>query len=216
MSEPDSAPRDEDDVDPRSPLFFLSYAHLEPNKRFIKFYDDLQDNVAELVSRPPGSDPGYMDQSMPPGIRWTPELMRAVGTCQAFVALLSRPYFDSAWCAQEWHAFTQRRVYSHPKRALTNRTAIIPVLWTPLRDEEIPPAVSAVQRFSPRPLPKTDIVTPYNSEGLVGLLLLDNDAYKAVVWRIAQQIADTTYNYRVEPRQFQASELRNVFKEQGA
>jgi TIR domain-containing protein len=210
-----------DGVDPATPLFFLSYAHSrfrnpDRNRRFRQFFDDLQENVAELVSRPAGSDPGYMDRSIPGGAPWSAELLRIIGTCQVFVALLSPPYLDSPWCAREWHAFVQRRVVSHPQGKVSDQTAIISVMWTPLRDEEIPAAVSRVQRFLPRPVANADIAAQYEGEGLLGLLQLDNDAYKAVVWRIAQRIAEINYNFRVEPGQFQYSELRDTFKEPGA
>jgi TIR domain len=210
-----------DGVDPATPLFFLSYAHSrfrnpEPNRWFRQFFDDLQENVAELVSRPAGSDPGYMDRSIPGGAPWTPELLRIIGTCQVFVALLSRPYLDSPWCAREWHAFVQRRVVSHPQGKVSDQTAIISVMWTPLRDEEIPFAVSRVQRFLPPPVANADIATHYEQEGLLGLLKLDNDAYRAVVWRIAQRVAEINYYFRVEQGQFKYSDLRDTFKERGA
>jgi hypothetical protein len=101
-----------DEVDRGSPLFFLSYAHsqtkrdsgvsYERNRWFVKFFEDLSENVAELVSRPAGSDPGYMDQWIAAGRLWTPDLLNAIGTCQVFVALLSPIYIDRDWCGMEW------------------------------------------------------------------------------------------------------------------
>jgi TIR domain len=208
------------EVDPRTPLFFLSYAHsLEAkgrarNRRFIKFFEDLSENVAELVARPAGSDPGYMDRSIPDGGRWTAELLTAIGTCQIFVALLSSPYFSSEWCAWEWHAFAQRRARSRLP-GTSHQTGIIPVIWAPIRDREIPTAVSAVQRFNPRGVPDTDVAARYRDEGVVGLLQLkDIVAYQAVVWRLAQRIAEVHDTHYVESRTFQVDELRNIFKEQ--
>jgi hypothetical protein len=223
MTEPDFGRFDE--VDPRSPLFFLSYAHSlvikrawsknhGRNWRFVRFFEDLSENVAELVSRPAGSDPGYMDRSIAGGRRWEADLLTAIGTCQVFVALLSPIYLDSQWCGLEWNAFEQRQVISHPEAEMSNETAIIPVIWAPVREESTPKAVREVQWFYPPIMPETETEASYESDGLVGLLQLDNDAYQVVVWRLAQRIAEHHYTHRVESRLFQVDELRNVFKEQ--
>lgn len=223
MTEP--APAQSDGVDPRSPLFFLSYAHSPAikrarskdhgrNWRVVRFFEDLSENVAELVSRPAGSDPGYMDRSIAGGRRWTPDLLRAIGTCQVFVALLSPVYVDSLWCGLEWHAFAQRQVLSFPQGQRSNETAIIPVIWAPIHEEDIPDIVREIQWFYPHDSSNTSIAAPYESDGVLGLLQLDNDAYQAVVWQLARRITDIHYTHRVEPRSFEVDELRNIFKEQ--
>jgi TIR domain len=207
------------------PLFFLSYAHSADvqvrgvrkhahNGRFIKFFEDISVNVAELVTRPAGSDPGYMDsRSIPDGGRWSAELLTAVGSCQVFVALLSPRYFVSRWCGMEWHAFSQRQVYHQSDGSISDRTTIIPVIWAPIREPDVPSAVGEIQRFSPREIPNADIAGQYEHEGVVGLLQLNNNiAYQAVVWRIAQRIAEFHYSYHVKPRQYKLDELRNVFE----
>jgi transcriptional regulator with XRE-family HTH domain len=222
--EPRPAPRSRDEDDPRSPLFFLSYAQSSLTKRqgdrerrrnwrFVRFFEDLSENVAELVSRPAGSDPGYMDSSVADGKHWTAELLHAVGTCQVFVALLSPIYFDSHWSGVEWNAFARRQVISYPEGEITSQTAIIPVFWTPVREWEIPKVVRETQFFYPEAMPDSDKAVRYESDGVVGLLQLDDNAYQAVVWRLAQRIAEIHYTHRVEPRSFQIDELQNAFKE---
>ena len=214
-------------VDPGSPLFFLSYAHSqvstrnmgearERNWRFTQFFRDLSENLAELVSRPTGSDPGYMDlgymdQSISDGERWSPELQKAIGTCQVFVALLSPVYFGRPFCGLEWHAFSQRRVLSYTPAETITQTAILPVIWAPVRDQDVPAVVRAVQWFYPRDMPTGTL--RYESDGVVGLLQLDDVGYKSVVWRLAQRIAEIHYSHRVEPSSFQFGELRNIFEE---
>jgi TIR domain len=216
MSAPDTGLQG--DVDLRSPLFFLSYAHTntrqEPNWRFIKFFEDLSENVAELVVRSAGSDPGYMDRSIPNGGRWTGELLTAIGTCQTFVALLSPLYLKSKWCAYEWHAFAQRQVVSRREGVLlSNQAAIIPVIWAPIRDQEIPEVIGKVQRFNPHWVPQPKIDASYENDGVVGLLQLSDDTYRAVVWRLAQGIADLLYTHTVTPHIVQFANLRNIFEE---
>lgn len=208
------------DVDLRSPIFFVSYAHAKtqsaarhvPNRRFFQFFEDLSESVAEFVSRPAGSDPGYIDRSIPDGGQWSQELLRAVGTCQVFVALLSPPYFSSEWCAKEWFAFAQRPVVSRDGQPPGYQTAIIPVVWAPLRLARIPPVVAAVQRFSPRNLPDSDIPAEYEKEGVRGLMQMGRDLdYQTVIWRLAERIAELHHGYRVEPRTLSAGELTNIF-----
>lgn len=205
-----------DEADPRAPLFFLSYAHstVGPQSRFTRFFNDLSENVAELVVRAAGADPGYIDRSMGGGNHWTRELLEAVGTCQVFVALLSAPYFKSTWCGMEWFAFTQRRVIRKAGAGIAHQTAVVPVIWAaPLPYDHIPAAVQKVQRFTPGSVPKADIAGQCEAEGIVGLLHTQIDLYNAVVWRLAQRIAEISNNYHVEPRVFRADELRNIFLE---
>ena len=208
----------------RAPLFFLSYAHSawqraqgaqpEPNQRIAEFFDDLSENVAQLVAKPPGADPGFMDRSIPGGSRWTPELLEAVGTCQVFVALLSDPYVSSEWCGKEWYAFSQRIVTSRAGDGIGHQTGIIPVIWTPVPDTRLPKAVRDVQRFSPRGLPDVNIPARYGTDGIFGLKNIGLDTfYQSVVWRLAQRIAEFHFGYVVEPRVIRERELRDIFRE---
>jgi TIR domain len=215
-----------DDADPRQPLFFLSYAHSgtgrrsqgprhEANRYFIKFFDDLSENVAELVARQTGSDPGFMDRAIPDGGRWNRELLNALGRCQVFVALLSVRYVTSSWCGREWHGFSQRRVIPLAGPASGEPTGIIPVSWAPVPVGRLPKVIRDVQHFSPTGLPDPDITAQYEAEGVYGLLQLRlEDAYQAVVWRLAQRIADFHHNHRVESATFDGTELRDIFREQ--
>ena len=54
------------ELDLRMPVFFLSYAHSEgrhvgppqePNRRFVRFFDDLSENAAQLIGLAYDSDP---------------------------------------------------------------------------------------------------------------------------------------------------------------
>jgi hypothetical protein len=219
--------RADNKLDPLSPLFFVSYSHSEdtyspygavhePNRRFMEFFTELSENVAELISRTAGADPGYIDQSIADGEQWPAELLKAVGTCQVFVALLSARYVESDWGGKEWYAFSQRDVSRYAGNGSSSQTAIIPVIWAPIAQERCPPPITAVQRFSPRGLPDPSITALYEANGIFGLMKLgDRTAYQAVLWRLALRIADLHYTHRVEPRLFRSSnELRNIFREQ--
>lgn len=207
------------EVRPRAPLFFLSYAHAmrrdEPNQRVVKFFEDLSEDVAELVGRPAGSDPGFIDRSMMGGARWPSELLEAIGTCKVFVALLSDPYVTSPWCGKEWYAFSRRQVASTTWAASGHETGIIPVLWTPVPDYRLPRVVGDVQRFSPHGLPDVNIPARYAAEGVYGLMLMAQQEmhYRGVVWRLAQSIAEFHFGHEVTPLVLGQDDLHDIFRE---
>jgi len=209
-----------DDLNPSIPLFFLSYAHAngpqpDPNDYFSQFFNELSRNVAELVPRMHGGEPGFMDRTMRGGGRWTDELLQAVGGCQVFVPLLSALYMRSEWCAMEWHAFSQRTVDKVKEGASSHQTCIIPVNWAPVADEDIPACVLAVQRFSPTDLPKPYMAHRYDIDGIYGLLKMGlADAYQTVAWRLALRIRDICHMHSVAPHTFDRAELHNIFQQQ--
>ena len=201
------------------PLFFLSYAHSGQDAptthelQVAKFFKDLTEFVAQMVDRVPGQQMGFIDRSIPHGSRWTDDLLDALGTCQTFVALLSRPYTSADWCGKEWHAFSQRTVLA--KKAGGNPTAFFPVLWAPIATDECPPAIQKVQRFSPAGFSGLGLERRYNELGLLGVMetMGRRNTYKAIVWSLAKSIADFSYDHEVEPRVFHEEDLRNVFEE---
>lgn len=214
-----------DEIDPRMPLFFLSYARsrlenaavgppIEPGRQVIQFFDDLSANVAELVSRRTGADPGFIDRSIPAGRRWSPELLTAVGNCQVFVALLSASYLECDFCGKEWDAFSRRKVTRVEADASAHEACIVPVIWAPIRGKKHPPTIAAIERFSPTGLRQPAIAANYEREGIFGLVQMGYmDDYRAVVWRLAQRISEICYGHRVSPRTFEYDDLRNVFRE---
>jgi hypothetical protein len=193
----------------------MSYAHTAlPGKEVIRFFNDLSENVAQLVSLPTGSEPGFMDKSMQGGELWTKELLRAVGTCQVFVALMSDPYVRSEWCSREWFAFSRRNVTSASRDVIPHRTGMIPVWWTPVPMNRLPDAVTRVQFFSPRAMPGENITARYESDGVYGLMRQRKDAlYKGVVWHLAQSIAKFHFSCAVESRILHERELHDIFRE---
>jgi TIR domain len=211
-----------DEVRRPAPLFFLSYPNASwrnaqgfqrgPDRRVMKFFDDLSVDVAALVSRPVGSDPGFIDRSsIPPGTRWTDELLRAIGTCKVFIALLSDPYAASEWCGMEWYAFSRRNVT--PRSG--NHTGIIPVIWTPTPRDRLPPVVDPLQIFSPGELAEEDIDALYQTNGVYGLLRVEqnNAYYEVVVWRLALRIAEFHFSHKADELILRPDELHDIFRE---
>lgn len=200
----------DDDGDPHGPVFFLSYARArnlevrhggphDPNRFVATLFDDLTEHVDQLVGSPPGIDPGFMDRNQESGVEWVPEVLTAASSCQVFVPLISLGYLQSEWCAMEWDAFTRRPVRHRrqPGSPRTN-TAVVPVVWTPLRADSLPAMVRALQFFEPHQSADPGIAQRYLADGVYGLRAGgDSAAYQAVTWRLARRIADVFQEYRV-------------------
>jgi TIR domain len=200
------------DGNPLAPIFFLSYAQARPsrtsqtsprdtNLHVLRLFDDLSSHVGELLGSAVGEYPGFMDRSMEGETRWAPEVLAAAGTCHVFIPLISSGYVESKWCAMEWDAFWRRNVIRRPSDSSWSKTAILPVTWSPMLEDQLPPAVRELQFFLPQQLKDPDIVQRYLTEGVYGLLALNDEvAYQAVAWRLARRIRDVSLMYQVEPK----------------
>lgn len=203
------------DVERPAPLFFVSYAHTRASHLIGTFFEDLSGHVQELIGRAPGEDPGFLDSSLVGGRRWAPELLHAVGTCQIFIPMLSASLFESTWCGYEWHAFSRRSVINRRSGRPDLETAILPVIWVPHGSSREPQVVGQIQRFAPTGLPEAAI-KKYQMEGIYGLSILDPNAYRAVVWRLAQRVVGLHLSHYVEPEpRLDVTQLRNAFTEEG-
>lgn len=197
--------------DPQGPIFFLSYARArairspvgphDVNRSVVRLFDDLSMHVDQLVGSPTGVDLGFMDRSMESGTRWASEVLVAAGTCHVFIPLISSGYVESTWCAMEWDAFSRRNVVRRLPDSSGSKTAILPVTWSPMLEDQLPPAVRELQFFLPQQLTDPDIAQRYLAEGVYGLLALNDEAaYQAVAWRLARGVVDTYHACRVEPK----------------
>jgi len=210
-----------DDNDYGSP-FFLSYARSrhgsarggDSDEYVERFFHDLAANVSELINLPPDVPAGFMDQEMGGGMQLTDELLRAVGTCQVLVALLSARYLQSEWCRMEWHAFSQRTVRSQARRNVSpHQGCIIPVIWAPL-PSALPQHISPRLIFSPTRDPDRRVPNHYVENGVFGLMRVGRlkDSYEIVAWQLAMNIARIYHRQRVEHRKFELTELRSIFR----
>jgi hypothetical protein len=208
-----------------APLFFLSYAHprehgrsagpaAEQPRSVTQFFNDLSLIVAELIYRPLGADPGFFDEGIGGGNRWTGELLDAIGACQVFVALVSPSYLQSRWCGMEWNAFSRRTITARPgQNSVRNQTCVIPVRWSPIDGIPQPRAIRDLQLFTPADI-ETTMARDYRDEGLYHLLWTDSQkVYRHVVWRIAKRIKELTISCQVRPEILDSSQLHNAFEE---
>ncbi|MGC4756361.1 TIR-like protein FxsC [Micromonospora trifolii] len=191
----------------RAPLFFVSYSRApvgratgKPAEYVSRFFEDLSVHVSELVGPVTGVDAGFLDSSIAGGERWSPELLQAAGTCQVFVPLVSSALLGSDWCGREWDAFSRRRITPRHSSASVHETAIVPVTWSPTNGTALPRVLRDIQRFTPTAMPDPDIAVHYQRDGVYGLLTMQwENAYRAVVWRLAQRIVAIHRSYLVEP-----------------
>jgi hypothetical protein len=183
----------------------------DANRYFRELYGDLTANVAQLVASRTGEDPGFMDVDMETGTNWRDDLLRGVGTCQVFVALLTASYVQaSPWCAMEWDLFTRRRTTRTSDGLVHSASPVIPVLWAPIA-AELPPEILAVQSFAPLDQP-AEVQHLYRENGLFGLYRSERAAYESVVWSLAMEVSRLFHRYEVEPLILtETSELRRSF-----
>ena len=205
--------------------FFLSYARAEDGSSSAgeahysdqmaeRFYFDVSENVAQLISRRTGADIGFMDTRMQGGMHWADELLHAAGTCQVLIALLSAPYLSSKWCGMEWCAFAKRTAQGpRGTRSFQREGWIIPVRWAPV-PFPIPLPVSDEMIFSPANRPDPDLPAQYRADGVFGLLRMgQEDSYQIIAWQLAKRIAKIYHNQRLRSRRFRLEDLENVFGE---
>ena len=207
-------------ADPRIPIFFLSYARSGPaghpaNRSVREFFDDLSENVAQLLPLRPGDATGFMDTStMKAGSVWGEEVLAAAARCHVFVPLLTSAYiWSSPWCAMEWDVFAARDVRRRADGRRSRQTAIVPVRWVPVY-QPVPQRVSAIHRFTPPEIP-TGVVALYAQHGIFGLIRMRLlDEVSAICWTLAQQIVSVHTDLRVVPNDApDITTLRRSFEE---
>jgi hypothetical protein len=184
------------------PYFFLSYAHgprgdpsgPDPDVWVAQLFDDLCEHIKSLADLPPGRKAGFMDRELRQGHEWPRRLTHALGTCRVFVPLYSRRYFKSEHCGKEWSAFKRRALY-HAARNDGRVEMIVPALWIPVRDDELPEAASSVQ-FQSR-----DFSPLYAEHGFYGIMKVSRwrEAYEEAVYLLARQILDAAESSHIEP-----------------
>lgn len=193
--------------DPVAPVFFVSHATVhdhadgpkEPNTVFSEFVRALNEDLNHMMARRAGANPGFIDRGLRAGSNWEREILRAIGTCQVLVALISEPFSTSAWCGMEWDAFTRRRTWRRSDSSqMEDSPCVLPVLWTVSSEDSYPQRIRKPQWFQPRPTRHSPLDQLYLSEGIYGMYRTDYDAYRSTVWRIAQEIQRLVSDYWVE------------------
>ncbi|NUR29338.1 MAG: TIR domain-containing protein [Catenulispora sp.] len=191
--------------DGTDPYFFLSYARHhptgeagpsryaedtdDPDRWALRFFEDLSFEITELTTLPRGTQPGFMDREVRIGQRWQRRISEALAACRVFVPLYTPRYFASLSCASEWYLF-QARQSAHELNAGLLPEAIIPVLWLPIPDTELPAAAQALQ-FNHRTLGEA-----YARHGFLQLIRVARykDDYQLAVHALARHVVRVAHD----------------------
>jgi hypothetical protein len=178
-----------------APYFFVSYARHhrwaaenrvdaeDPDRWTLRFFDDLTFEVAELTTLERGAQPGFMDREVHVGQHWRRRISEALAACRVFIPLYTPRYFSSLSCASEWYLF-QARQSAHELVSGSRPEAIIPVLWLPMPDTELPAVARALQ-FDHRALGEA-----YARFGFLQLIRLARyqDEYRLAIHALARRV----------------------------
>lgn len=182
------------------PYFFLSYARTprpdsnsaaDPNYWVHKLYEDLSYEVLQLIRSPVA---GFMDREIRVGMKWSRELTTALATCRVFVPLYSPRFFASDNCGKEWYAFSRRVLDQRALRPGTEM-AIVPALWVPVDEENLPGVAREIQ-FNHH-----DLGEMYGRYGFSGIMKVDRyrDDYILAVQGLARRIVEVADKTRIAP-----------------
>lgn len=179
------------------PYFFFSYHrsayrptdNADPDVWFKRLFNALCIDVAHVTGT---SNPGFMDTEMPLARNWPKALAEALACCRVFVPVLGPGYFTSEFCGKEWTAFTERaRMHAGPDNL---HAAMVPLLWTKFRLEELPPQVATLNLIPPG-------FPPLYREGFFALMKVNRfrTAYRESVLRMAEAIKETAEQTKLAP-----------------
>jgi FxsC-like protein len=109
--------------------YFFSYAHENFDADLERFSNDLRTRLAALRGRSTHEVAFTDGGSLLPGVRWKPELARALGNARVFIYVRSPQYFQRPFCGKEWSVFESRlSSTSDPSAA---RRLMVPLHWIP-------------------------------------------------------------------------------------
>jgi FxsC-like protein len=163
------------------PAFFLSYAREDEDASdtIKRLYQDLTSRVGQRLG--PAYMPGFMDtHTIEPGAEWRDELRQALGTANAFVAVLSPTYFSREYCGKEWAAFSSRLIGVLTPDGSQPRL-MQPVLLVPSVDLRPMPEVVASRQYTFESYPQD-----YSERGLryVHTLPSQVDTYERFIFEL--------------------------------
>ncbi|MFC9914984.1 hypothetical protein [Streptomyces sp. NPDC127197] len=127
------------------------------------------------------------------GTRWQDELKDHLARCQVLVPLLSPRFFASHQCLVEWRCF-ERRQQLQRETGTFARSAVVPVVWTPLGRDVLPAPYADLRNAC------YDLESHYADAGLMGLLLHGRPrVFDRVVYQLARKIVEVVFTARLMP-----------------
>ncbi|MFE4667158.1 TIR-like protein FxsC [Streptomyces sp. NPDC056716] len=183
------------------PYGFLSYGRTPhvpdsdgpADSRLVRFHGKLTEDVMALTDLDAHIPAVYLDRRTALGAGWQDALKEHLARCQVLVPVLSPRLFTSAWCAVEWQCFQLRQRLQRERGTFT-RNAVVPVLWNPLRPEDVPSPYADLQYTH------EDLGDDYARDGLLGLLTGGrHTTANRVVYQLARKIVEVAESARLEP-----------------
>ncbi|RPE38405.1 FxsC-like protein [Streptomyces sp. Ag109_O5-1] len=184
------------------PYFFLSYAHTpgdgdddsDPDLWVHRLFRDLSGHIRHMTTVS-GSDAGFMDRNLRTGQNWPDEIAQSLTGCRVFVPLYSPRYFISPWCGREWTVFGRRHAEFVDKGEAGTPSAVVPAIWSPVPDRQLPETVRDMQYTHP------DLGNRYRTFGLYGLIKVNSFRadYQRAVLQLARRIVEVGESIAVEP-----------------
>jgi FxsC-like protein len=186
-------------VDPQErefPSFFLSYAHApttnpadqsDPDYWVRRFHENLCSEIERLAKLPRGRETVFIDSRLRLGQHWPHELARRLAHCAVFLPLYTTRYFRRPDCGREWQIIRQREAM-HISSSDNSPDFVIPVLWQPVRSDDMPLWVRSIQHND------HSLSPAYQAKGLESLLRLHNYQadYVKAVHAIAKRILEVS------------------------
>jgi FxsC-like protein len=176
--------------------FFFSYTRGNNDPYLQKLFVDLSEEVRNLRGLPAGAETGFFDQrNLELGEDWDAALVDALQSCKVMVAIASPGYFKSEYCGKEWALFRQR-LQAGSAPGAKPAPLLKPVVWMPVKIDELPPSVSAGQ------LSFGDPHAIHNARGVRYLLKQIQEqrtAYNDFVESLAKQIVDAADEHPLAP-----------------
>jgi len=181
-------------TDQSFPQLFFSYAHAhwedlteqqDADLWIRKFYGNLCTEIELLVDLPRGQDPIFIDRRITLGANWPQVLSEKLSQCAVFVPLYTRNYFQHPDCGREWSVIRQRQDM-HIAATKSYPDIIVPVLWDPVRPQDLPPWARDIQYAH------EELGYAYRTYGLEELIRVkDHEAeYQRAVRFLARRIVE--------------------------
>jgi FxsC-like protein len=125
--------------------FFLSYTRANNDPYLKQFFDELSQVIRDLQGAPASTAVGFFDQrELELGEDWDAGIVEALQTAKVVVPVFSPCFFKSEYCGKELALFRQRcEAAVGPGKPLP--PLIKPVIWIPLLNGAVPPALAPGQ-----------------------------------------------------------------------
>ena len=167
------------------PYFFLSYAAENDDAWLRRFYEELDNDVANLPGGPLKKGSGFIDSAQTRGTEWNRNLQDALAETRVMVCMYSPVYFQKLYCGIEMEVMLRRRRRYQQEKPNAQPSNIIPIRWWPLENPATQQTTTA--RTLPKFLVSRDPASVYEQQGL--RYMMETAAHQAEYVNLRRGIA---------------------------